>query len=125
MGAFFKSFWGQLGRSTGKRVSNAMFGDKWATPYRIAVNKSEGKRGSSHREKRSGKQNRYSGTNNAARQVAPRQRSYRWLYWVAGFILFSGTYSAIINPNKNDIVLIIMLWVVAIIYVSYKYLRTR
>lgn len=35
MGAFFKSFWREMGRNTGKRVSNAMYGDKWSTPYRI------------------------------------------------------------------------------------------
>lgn len=39
MGAFFRSLWGELGRNTGKRISNALFGDKWSTPYRIGRSK--------------------------------------------------------------------------------------
>lgn len=38
MGTFFKSFWSRLGRNTGNRVSNALYGDKWSTPYRATVN---------------------------------------------------------------------------------------
>lgn len=130
MGAFFKSFWGQLGRSTGKRVSNAIYGDKWATPYRVAVNKSndkQDKRSRSHRGKRVGKnnRNRYTYSDYATRQSSPKKRSYKWLYWLGGYILFAGTYSAIINPNKDDVVLIIMLWVVVIIYLLYKNHRSR
>ena len=34
MGTFGKSFSRELGKNTGKFVSNAVFGDKWSTPYR-------------------------------------------------------------------------------------------
>ena len=32
---FFKSFWRETGRNTGKWVSNKVFGDGWSTPHRI------------------------------------------------------------------------------------------
>ena len=35
MGTFGNSFSRELGRNTGKVVSNAVFGDKWSTPHRI------------------------------------------------------------------------------------------
>ena len=34
MGIFGNSFKRELGKNTAKRVSNALFGDKWATPYK-------------------------------------------------------------------------------------------
>jgi hypothetical protein len=36
MGTFGKSFSRELGKNTGKVISNAVFGDKWSTPYRSA-----------------------------------------------------------------------------------------
>lgn len=35
MGTFGNSFSREIGRNTGKLVSNAVFGDKWSTPHRI------------------------------------------------------------------------------------------
>jgi hypothetical protein len=32
---FFKSFWRETGKNTGKWASNKVFGDAWSTPYRI------------------------------------------------------------------------------------------
>lgn len=37
-----------MGRNTGNRVSNAIFGDKWSTPYRVGVNKEPKKSGRKH-----------------------------------------------------------------------------
>jgi hypothetical protein len=39
MGTFGKSFSRELGKNTGKVISNAVFGDKWSTPYRSANGK--------------------------------------------------------------------------------------
>lgn len=36
MGTFGKSFSRELGKNTGKVISNTVFGDKWSTPYRSA-----------------------------------------------------------------------------------------
>lgn len=127
MGAFFKSFWGQLGRNTGKRVSNALYGDKWATPYRVAVDKTKSKsrNRNQYRGSSSSKQSLPSDIGSSANRGSSRSRNRRWLPWIAGFILFTGTYNAIINPNKEDVVLIIMLWLAAILLFSYKYLSPR
>lgn len=124
MGAFFKSFWGQLGRSTGKRVSNALYGDKWATPYRLAVdkNKSRSKRSASYYENAPRKQ---SETSSTANRGTLKSGNRRWLLWIAGFILFAGTYNVILYPNKEDIVLMIMLWIVALGFLTFRYLSPR
>jgi len=37
MGNFGKSFSRELGKNTGKVISNAVFGDKWATPKRVSA----------------------------------------------------------------------------------------
>lgn len=42
MGTFFKSFWSRMGRNSANRVSNAVYGDKWGTPYRVGVNQGAG-----------------------------------------------------------------------------------
>lgn len=121
MGAFFKSFWGQLGRSTGRRVSNAVFGDKWSTPYRVAVDKNKGKHREQPQEVISKRRYRQPDLNRDDNNATSRPKNYRWVYWVAGIILFSGTYNAILYPSKGDVVLIIMLWVVVIAaYVLHK-----
>lgn len=49
MGAFFGSLFRELGRSTGKRISNALFGDKWSTPYRVGRTGDERKSGDNAR----------------------------------------------------------------------------
>lgn len=41
MGLFFRSLGRELGKNTGKRISNALFGDKWSTPYRVGRTKDE------------------------------------------------------------------------------------
>lgn len=41
MGVFFRSLGRELGKNTGKRLSNAIFGDKWSTPYRVGRTKDE------------------------------------------------------------------------------------
>ena len=41
MGIFFRSLGRELGKNTGKRISNALFGDKWSTPYRVGRTKDE------------------------------------------------------------------------------------
>lgn len=33
---FFKSFWRETGKNTGKWASNKVFGDNWSTPYRFS-----------------------------------------------------------------------------------------
>ncbi len=38
MGIFTKYLTRELGKNTGKWVSNALFGDEWATPYKLSVN---------------------------------------------------------------------------------------
>lgn len=43
-----------MGRNTGNRVSNAIYGDKWSTPYRVGVSGSSGT-GSSGKRGRKGK----------------------------------------------------------------------
>lgn len=125
MGAFFKSFWSQMGRSTGKRVSNAVFGDKWATPYRVAVNKSKGKRRDSYSGDNSRRQYRRGAADYSRSRAASRPRSNNWLYWLGGFILFAGTYDAILKPNKDNVVLILMLWGVAIAFYLHKKRKNR
>lgn len=129
MGAFFKAFWTRMGRNTGNRVSNAIFGDKWATPYRVAVNRDNrdsdnapsGSRSSSRGSRRSGGRR---GNHSASHASSSRRRSSsRTLYWIAGIVLFCGTYNAILNPNKEDIVLLLMLWAVAIAWFVIR-LRT-
>lgn len=121
MGAFFKAFWGRLGRNTGNRVSNAIFGDKWSTPYRVAVDKNKE---ASRRSQRSSKRQETEYTQPQRKGHRNRQKSDTsrtgWGYWIAGIILFAGTYNAIVNPNKDDIVLLVMLWIVAIIFIFYK-----
>ncbi len=42
-GIFGKSFKREVGKNTGKLVSNVLFGDKWSTPHRIAVEKAKAK----------------------------------------------------------------------------------
>ena len=42
-GLFGKSFKREVGKNTGKLVSNVLFGDKWSTPHRIAVEKAKAK----------------------------------------------------------------------------------
>ncbi len=37
MGTFGKSLGRELGKNTGKFVSNKVFGDKWSTPYRVSA----------------------------------------------------------------------------------------
>lgn len=123
MGAFFKSFWSQMGHSTGKRVSNSLFGDKWATPYRVAVNKSKDRTNNSSRRNRSRKRSEYSETDyteNRRSSKSSKSGNHRWLYWFAGFILFAGTYDTVLHPTKDNIVLIVMLWIVAIVYLIIK-----
>ncbi len=120
MSAFFKSFWRQLGKNTGNCVSNAIFGDNWATPYRVAVEKNRSRRRKSSPENSSRRQNKQSASGLSADPTPSKHRNHRWIYWVAGFILFAGTYNAILYPTKDDVVLIIMLWIVAISYVLFK-----
>lgn len=148
MGAFFKSFWSQLGRNTGKRVSNALYGDKWATPYRVAVNKDKDKdkkksksksdRDSEPTSSRSVKTHLkqvykeiYSTELNEA-QNKERHEGYKdmskaerrgCLYFAFGLILFAGTYKAILYQEREDVVLVLMLWIVAIIFLLFRYFR--
>jgi hypothetical protein len=37
MGNFGKSLSRELGKNTGKVISNAVFGDKWSTPKRVSA----------------------------------------------------------------------------------------
>ncbi len=117
MGAFFKAFWGQMGRNTAKRVSNSLFGDKWSTPYRVGVSGSRKQSRKSTRDN-SGHTRRH--TAPAKSEQRPATNRTGWWYFLGGFILFSGTYSVIVSPNKNDIVLVVMLWCVAILFFLYK-----
>ncbi|MCM1336328.1 MAG: hypothetical protein NC187_04735 [Candidatus Amulumruptor caecigallinarius] len=117
-----------MGRNTGNRVSNAIFGDKWATPYRVAVNRDNrdsdntpSGRSTSRGSRRNGRSRGNHSVSHAS--SSPRRSSGRTLYWLAGIVLFCGTYNAIINPNKEDIVLLLMLWAVAIAWFVIR-LRT-
>lgn len=38
MGIFTRFLTRELGKNTGKMVSNMIFGDSWATPYKVSVN---------------------------------------------------------------------------------------
>lgn len=110
-----------MGRNTAKRVSNGVFGDKWSTPYRVATTKSRPRQkqySSDNIPRRRGYQ---SYTTRSARTPKPQAQRRGCWYWIAGLVLFAGTYNAIINPNKEDIVLIVMLWVVALIFFLYKH----
>lgn len=127
MGAFFKAFWGRLGRNAGNRVSNAIFGDKWSTPYRVAVDHDDAprrsNRNSSNRNRRSGNSSQQSNRRRAAATSTGSTGSGRKssvLPWLLGIALFCDTYNAIINPNKQDIVLLVMLWIVAIGWLFFK-----
>jgi hypothetical protein len=52
---FFRSFWRETGKNTGKWASNKIFGNTgWATPRRHIIDGSEGSRSSSSRQRRSG-----------------------------------------------------------------------
>lgn len=120
MGAFFRAFWSRMGRNTGNRVSNAIFGDKWATPYRVAVGKNSK---SPHRGRRSRSQPddaSYSYVKPTRSDSAQSAKSSNWLYWLGCVILFCGTYQIIITPNYEDIVLVIMLWIVAAVIYFVK-----
>lgn len=122
MGAFFKAFWSRMGRNAGNRVSNALFGDKWSTPYRVGVS-NKGNSNSSGRggNRRQNPRNAEVGHSQPSRRGSARSSSNsNWLYWVGGLILFCGTYNAIINPNYEEIVLLIMLWIVAVVVYLVK-----
>jgi hypothetical protein len=38
---FFKSFWRETGKNTGKWASNKVFGDGWSTPFRTRISRDE------------------------------------------------------------------------------------
>jgi hypothetical protein len=38
---FFKSFWRETGKNTGKWASNKVFGDGWSTPFRTRISRAE------------------------------------------------------------------------------------
>lgn len=101
MGSFFKAFWGEMGRNTAKRVSNSIFGDKWSTPYRRVSSNSVGMRRRS---------------NSVPSVSGGTSRSRGWVSWVIVVVLISGTYNVIINPNLDDILFVLLLWIVAIVY---------
>lgn len=63
---FFGALGRELGKNTGKRISNAIFGDKWSTPYRVGRTKDERK--AAEREKP---------VRESRRQAAPERREYR------------------------------------------------
>lgn len=109
-----------MGRNTGNRVSNAIFGDKWSSPYRVAVDGGSGKprRGGNRRPQSCIEQE--SCRNNGRPATCKKAGNGKWLYWLGAIILFCGTYNAIINPNYEDIVLVIMLWIVAIVIFIVK-----
>lgn len=121
MGAFFKAFWGRLGRNAGNRVSNAIFGDKWSTPYRVAVDRDDVPR----RKRRSGSSSQQSRRQRASATSSGSSRKSNVLAWLLGIALFCGTYNAIINPNKEDIVLLVMLWIVTIGWLFIKRYRAN
>lgn len=125
MGAFFKSFWRQLGRNTGNRVSNAIYGDKWSTPYRVAVDKSGPGRQHSNSRNKPRSRKKPNSSNHPVNKGQDKTKRGSWLFWIYGIILFAGTYNAILHPDKEDVLLIVMLWIVAIIYILFKYFSTR
>lgn len=126
MGTFFKSFWGQMGRSTGKRMSNALYGDKWSTPYRMSVNKQKQRKDESRRG-RPRKSERISSPPNYRGKSGSKSRSANkgCLIWIVALTLFAGTYNVILNPTKEEVLLIVMLWIVAIVFFLFRYFRPR
>lgn len=116
-----------MGRNTANRVSNAVFGDKWSTPYRVGVN--DGR--SSRQEKPSRSKN----TRNAP--VAHNRKSHNsrgnkkkkknglsakgWITLIYAIVLLSVTFRAF--QGENVLPYVIIGWVIAIAYLAWVRFR--
>lgn len=67
-----------MGRNTGNRVSNAIFGDKWSTPYRVGVND---RKSTSKKRKNSGNEDAYDVSSPSRRRKSTTSRGKTTPYY--------------------------------------------